>query len=126
MNDIVLTNAKIRYIAEFFGPKWDSIKGEVKLSGKALYNMIAVKRQVLEKAQDIDGVIMALADRFGGEVLQNGSIHFPEDKVSEVNSALQEAMNVEATIQFNPICLKGNDTLPADLMEALFDFIEFE
>lgn len=125
MKEITLTNAKLRYIGSVL-INWDTYKDQIHLGGRSLYALIGIKRLIGEKNADIDSTIRAIADQYQGEVRMDGSVKFPDDKLSEVNDVLQEAMNTEVGVTYLPININETDSLPPELMEVLFDFIEIE
>lgn len=126
MKEITLTNAQIRAMADTIVGKWDSFKGEIKLSGRQVYNLITIKRRIIELTQSINDSMVTIAERFNGDIHQDGSISFADDVTKQVNQEIVDVMNTEISISFNPVAVSEDDNLPVDLVEALFEFIEFE
>lgn len=126
MKELTMTNAQIRAMADVVVGKWSDFKGEIKLTGRQTYNLVTIKRKITELTSDINDSMMTIAERFNGDVHQDGSISFPEDVTTQVNKEIIDVMNTEVTISFNPIAISEDDNLPVDLMESLFEFIEFE
>lgn len=124
MNTITMKNGDIRQISFTLESSWDSMKGAIKVSGKALYSIIAIKRKLSELANVITESFLVIGQNHGGEVQPDGSLKIPDENIPEVNNLLTEIAMEEQTVEFKPIVLGENDDIPAGLMELLFDFIE--
>lgn len=105
---------------------WESQISNIQLSGKALYNLIGIKRELEQCVLKIQETVSTLAKNVGGEPQDNGSFKIPEDKVDELNTQLQEFNEEKVEIQYSPVKVGEKDNLPPIFMDALFDFIEID
>lgn len=121
-----LTTAEAREIGGNLFSNWESNKGDIKLSGKALFNLIGLKKVMQEKLTTIEETLGMIASQHGGEPQQNGAIVIPEDRRADAGKALMEFGNEQIEIQYNEIVLKEVDSLPVAILEAVYDFVKFE
>lgn len=119
-----LTMGEARVMATDFLNNWESEKNKMQLSGPAMYNLIAVKKELEKHIVKIQETVSTLASAAGGELQDNGSYRIPEDKVEELNQKLAEFNSETLEIEYSPIKLRENDYLPPVFMDALFNFIE--
>lgn len=124
MATISMKNGDIRQISFTLDSSWDSMKGSIRVSGKTLYSIIALKRKLSDMANVITESFIVVGQNHGGQPQQDGSLKIPDENIPEVNKLLTEIAVEEQTIDFKPIVLNENDDIPAGLMELLFDFIE--
>ena len=120
----VMKNGDVRQISMDLMGSWETLKKEIRLSGTSLYRLLAIKKQLDEKANLVNDTFREVGLGAGGEILGNGQLRIPNEKIEEVNAALTEVANEEVTISYSPIKLREEDSLPPDVMEAFFDFIE--
>lgn len=113
-------------IATIFMNQWEQHKGEVRLSGKSLYSLLAIRKIATEQLQQLQETAFTLAKNAGGTEMQNGGIKVPDDKVDEVNRELNDLQNSDFTLEYTPIVIGDNDNLPIAFMEALYEFIELK
>lgn len=120
-----MKNGDVRQIAYELEGIWNQQKNEIKISGRALYNLIALKKRLQEESTVITESFMVIGQNNGGVLQENGSMKIPDENIAEVNKLLSEVANEEISIEYSPIKLVDSDNLPSELMELLFDFIEF-
>lgn len=113
-------------IADELLSSWDSLKKEIKLGGKSMYSLISLKKEIEKQGQTIAESIIAIGEQYGGAYNDQGRFIIPEENIEKVNSAIAELGQNEVEFQYNPVILSGEDNLPAELMDLLFDFIEFK
>ncbi len=123
METRTMKNGDIRQIAFTLEGHWNEMKVGIRVSGKTMYNLIALKRQLAEKAADITEAFMIIGQNNGGQIQENGSMQIPDENIQEVNKLLTEVANEQQDITYRPIELRDGDDIPADLMDLLFDFI---
>lgn len=121
-----LTTSQVRDIGGTVFTSWEENKNGIKMSGKALYNLIAIKKQLEQKLMVIEETLGTLAAQFGGVTQENGSIKIPSEQRAEANKAFVDMGNEEIEIEYSPIILTNDSVLPVAIYEALFDFISFE
>ena len=56
--------------------------------------------------------------------MQNGGIKIPDEKIDEVNTALEELSKETIEIEYTPIQITGEDKIPVAIMEPLMEFID--
>lgn len=121
-----LTTAEIREIGGKLFSNWEGEKGEIKLTGKSLFNLIGLKKVMQEKLITIEETLGMIATQHGGEPQSNGSIIIPEDKRAEAGKVLTEFGSELVEIEYGEIILKETDSLPVGIFEAVYDFVRFE
>lgn len=126
MNTISMKNGEIRQIAIALEGLWGDIKQNLKVSGKTMYNVIALRRTLTEQAQVIQETFYTIGQNNGGTATEDGGLKIPDENIPEVNRLLNEVANTEQEISYNPIVITDNDEVPADFLELLFDFISME
>lgn len=120
------TTLAARTAAESIVKNWDAAKNSLKLSPKALYHLIQLKKELEIKGQTIADTLMQIFTSHDCKLNdeQTGFI-IPPEKSQEINNALTEFYAEKVVINYEPIVITDNDVIPTDLMEALFDFITF-
>lgn len=124
MNSITMKNGDIRQISFTLDTSWEGLKGDIKVSGKVLYSIIALKRKLTTMANDVTESFLVIGQNHGGEAQPDGSMKIPDEQIEEVNKLLSEVANETQDFEYKPIVLAEGDEIPATLMELLFDFIE--
>lgn len=119
-----MKNGDIRQVAMTLLANWDVLKRDIHLSGTALYRLMAIKKQIDEKANLVNEIFRDIGVAAGGVISGEGQLRIPEDKIEEVNAKLTEVAGEEVIISYSPVVLRDEDSLPPDIMEAFFDFIE--
>lgn len=119
-----MKNGDIRQIAFDLSQRWESSKSNIKLSGKATYALIGLKRKLLSIGDEITEAFGTVGLALGGKVDEMGMLKIPDDKIDEANKQLTEIAVQTQEIEFTPIVLNEEDELPMELMDILYDFIE--
>ena len=122
----MVKNQDILNLGNFFVKNWDSAMKETKLNSRSLYNLIRLKKTILPIAESIQETVIEIAKSHGGEVMETGGVKVPDDKIQETNTAIGEFLEGEDTVHYQTITMSDDDSLSPDLMEVIFDFIEFK
>lgn len=117
--------AEVRGMAETLFGAWENSKNDLKISGRALYNLIGLKKELEKMAIQLQDTITELALQNGGSPMENGAIQIPEDKKDYVNEKLLEFSNEVLEIEYSPVVLREEDSIPPAILEAIFEFVEF-
>lgn len=88
--------------------------------------MLKIKQQIEEKTRLINQAFMAVGERFGGTVNEQGNLQIPQENIPTVNTELESVAAQEDNIEYTPIVLKDEEKLPVEIMEAFLPFIELE
>lgn len=126
MATITMKNGDIRQIGFELNTNWQAIKGELKVSGKAMYAIISLKKRITELTDMVTESFLTVGQNLGGVVQQDGSLKIPDENIEEANKQLTEIALETQEIEYKPIILHEEDSVPTDIMELLFDFIEME
>lgn len=120
-----MTFSDVKLLSDSFANFWAQDKEQISLSGKPLYNLIKLKKELEKKALTIQETIIALGEQFGGSFNEEGRFTIPEDHVQEVNEKIMEMGEQEIEIEYDEIILTEKDNLSPQLMDLLFDFVTF-
>lgn len=121
-----LKNGDIRQISFDLENQWDGLKSQIKVSGKTLYAIISIKKTLSEIGRTVAEAFFTVGQNAGGSDNGDGSMKIPDDKIDEVNTALTEIANTQTDIEYIPIILGENDSVPVEIMDLLFDFISID
>lgn len=121
-----LKNGDIRQISFDLENQWDRLKSQIKVSGKTLYAIISIKKTLSEIGRTVAEAFFTVGQNAGGSDNGDGSMKIPDDKIDEVNTALTEIANTQTDIEYIPIILGENDSVPVEIMDLLFDFISID
>lgn len=121
-----ITTAQVRNICEDLLPNWETERKNIQLSGRDMYSIIKIKKELEKKLGEIQETVATLAEQSGGERQDNGSYKIPPEKIESLNNELAAFSDEEVEIEYTPITIKKDDILPPILMDCLFDFIDME
>lgn len=121
-----ITTAQVRNICEDLLPNWETERKNIQLSGRDMYSIIKIKKELEKKLGEIQETVATLAEQSGGERQDNGSYKIPPEKIESLNNELAAFSDEEVEIEYTPITIKKDDILPPVLMDCLFDFIDME
>lgn len=121
-----ITTAQVRNICEDLLPNWETERKNIQLSGRDMYSIIKIKKELEKKLGEIQETVATLAEQSGGERQDNGSYKIPPEKIESLNNELAAFSDEEVEIEYTPIKIKNDDVLPPVLMDCLFDFIDME
>ena len=121
-----ITTAQVRNICEDLLPNWETERKNIQLSGRDMYSIIKLKKELEKKLGEIQETVATLAEQSGGERQDNGSYKIPPEKIEDLNNELAAFSDEEVEIEYTPIKIKNDDVLPPVLMDCLFDFIDME
>lgn len=119
-----LTTNELQNTANALFAAWEANKNETKLQVVQMYNLIKLKKTLQEEAIKLSETVTTLAEQVGGERLPNGSLKIPDDKIDEVNEALGQLSDETIEIEYTPIQVTNEDSLPIAILEPLMEFIE--
>jgi len=123
----VRTLKEIRDIGFVLLSNWNAERKEIALKGKNLYNLIALKKKIVEESEKIQEGLNVISEQSGGILDQEkGQYKIPQDKVPEVVKKMDEMLAETTEIEYEPIIITEDCSLPIGLMDILFDFIEFQ
>ena len=121
------TMTKVRIIASEMLKAFEESKGSLKLKGKALYNLIGLKKEFEKILEQIQETLVEIAKAHGGTPSEDGKGYsIPEDQQEIVNKKIIEFSEEIITIQYDEIFLSTEDEISASLADAIFDFLKFE
>lgn len=122
-----MTTIKARLIAETFFVSYEESKKDLTVGGRTLFNIIGLKKEFERVYEQIQETIAAIAESHGGTMLENGTgYNIPEDKRQEAFNKIEEFSKEKVEIEYSPITLTEKDSVPVELLEALYDFVVFE
>jgi hypothetical protein len=121
-----ITTAQVRNICEDLLPNWETERKNIQVSGRDMYSIIKIKKELEKKLGEIQETVATLAEQSGGERQDNGSYKIPPEKIEDLNNELAAFSDEEVEIEYTPIKIKNDDVLPPVLMDCLFDFIDME
>lgn len=121
-----MTMGEVRIAGTTLLNNWEAERSNIRLGGRSLYNLIAIKKEFEQQVLKIQETVSTLAQNAGGEAQENGSFRIPEENIDDLNARLQELNDEVIEIEYAPIVMKDSDNLPPIFMDALFDFIEIE
>lgn len=121
-----MKNGDIRQISFDLENQWEGLKSQIKVSGKSLYAIISIKKTLSEIGRTVAEAFFTVGQNAGGSDNGDGSMKIPDDKIDEVNTALTEIANTQTDIEYIPIILGENDSVPVEIMDLLFDFISID
>lgn len=107
---------------QFLMNSWNDLKADIKLKATNMYALITIRKVMQEKAQVIQEAVLEFARSAGG-IEEDGGVRIPDDKVDEVNEQLRELQKQTFNIEYKPITIGSEESLPIDLMDILYDFI---
>lgn len=121
-----ITLNQARAIGDTLFANWESDKASLKVSSITLFRLISLKNTLQTKMAETQEAIAAIAYNCGGEDQPDGTIKVPEERMPEANRALRELGEEVLEIEYSPIILREEDSIPVSLMEALMEFIEIK
>lgn len=101
---------------------WNDLKGDIKLKAVNMYSLLGIRKTMQEKAQLIQESVIEFARSAGG-IEESGGVRVPDDKIEEVNAQLKELQEQTFDLEYKPITITADESLPIDLMDILFEFI---
>lgn len=121
---ITLNQAKT--ISDILFANWENDKSSLKVSSITLFRLISLKNTLQNEMLKTQEAIAAIAYNCGGEDQPDGTIKVPDERMPEANRALRELGDEVLDIEYSPIILREEDSIPVALMEALMEFIEIK
>lgn len=123
MNKRNLKVAELRNLATMLLTEWANHKDSIRLTGKALYNLLGLKRTLERELEIIEETLRGLAVEHHAEPRQDGSLFIPEEYREEANKAFSDFGESDIEISYGEITLREQDNIPLPIFEALYDFV---
>lgn len=123
---IQMPMAELRSRGEILFQNWENDKQDLKINAKQLYRIIKLKALIEEELRKAQTTINTIAEQNGGQLQPEGGYKIPPEKIPTVNAQLADLAAETIDIEYTPIQIKEDDVIPADIMEALFPFIDME
>lgn len=107
---------------------WHRFQENIKLDPKNLYNLIKLKKTILNEVEQMQETLRNFISSIDGVTINaDGTFKIPEDKIVDTNVKLNEMGAIIVEIEYTPIkIISEEQKIPIEVMEALFDFIEVE
>ena len=119
-------NGELREIAMHLSEIWQNNSKEIKLSGKEMLNIVKLKKELIEKGSDIVDAFIEVGVNAGGEPDEKGQLKIPEDKVFEVNRALNDIAFATTEIVYTPVKIDDKAFIPVEILDLFCDLCEIE
>lgn len=120
-----MTVNEVMGIMNILFPAWESRKGEIKIKGKPMFALVGIKKSLEKHAQASQEAFSAIAEQFGGIFnSQMGGYQIPEENQKEAQAAIAEIAKQEVEITYLPIILTGDEDVPVEIIDAIYDFVE--
>lgn len=119
INDLATASLKI-------SNEWDDNIGQTNLSAKSLYNLIGLKRALMNYYEQTQETVKSIMQQFDARPNAQGVLEVPEEKMEEANKKIFEFSRDKTKFDYEPICINEDDVIPPCLLEAIFDFVEFK
>lgn len=116
---------ELRLFADEFFSCWEKYKTSLKLGGKALYNLIGLKKELEKQLMQTQETIITMAEQYGGQPDGKGNYQIPTEHQAEAHKKMNEFAEQEIIVQYSPIVIKESDELNPELLDLLFNYIEF-
>lgn len=116
----------IRPILDDLLGNWMRERNKIVLSVPSMYALIGLKKTLEDKASQIQETITTLAEQAGGTPQQDGTYHIPDDQVMNLNKQLMEVNAQKIDIEYTPIKISKEDSIPPVILDAIYDFVEIE
>ena len=115
-----------RDFAEAFLTSWESEKKEMKLNGKALFNLVGLKKKIENQLMQIQDTILNLVEQHHGIPDGKGNYTIPEEERAVVGEAMNELSGQEVEIDYEPIKIHESDVVSPSFLDIIFDFVVFD
>lgn len=117
---------EFRVFADNFLSTWENDKKDMKLTGRALFNLIGLKKNVEAQLIKTQETLVALAQQNHGEPDGKGNYNIPEDCREQMNKDMNDFAEQEIEIEYEEIKLKDSDNISAEFLDSIYDFVKFE
>lgn len=117
---------EFRVFADNFLSTWENDKKDMKLTGRALFNLIGLKKNVEAQLVKTQETLVALAQQNHGEPDGKGNYNIPEDYRGQMNKDMNDFAEQEIEIEYEEIKLKDSDVVSAEFLDSIYDFVKFE
>lgn len=121
-----ISSEVIMNIYKTFSRVWREESASMRVGIKSLYNIVALKRKIEEKANEIQDTAFSIVAQNGGTYDENGQIHGTDEQLHAINKALKEFSDQKIKIDYEEIKLKEEDIISPLLLETIYDFVCFE
>lgn len=120
-----ITVGQLTSIAPALLRSWDEHKAKINMRGKILFAFIGLKKDLEKRLAEAQETIALIAEQHDGVFKEEiGGFEIPEEKRAACNKAIDEVVKEEIEIAHTPIVLNENEFLPAEILDAIYDFVE--
>lgn len=121
-----ITINELTFVASGLMRVWNSHKASLQMKGKSLFNLVGLKKEFETHLSQSQETVAALAEQHGGIFKQEiGGYEIPLDHQEAANVAITEFSKTNIDINYNPIIIRDEDIVPAELLELIFEYVEF-
>lgn len=124
MNTTTLASGELQQISVTLFQDWEKYKNEIRMTPTGLYKLLALKRNLEGHARTLQETVGMIAEECGGIPNENGGFTIPDDRKDELQKRLNEFAVQEVQVDYNPVLITDGDSLPLELMDILFAFLE--
>lgn len=121
-----ITINKIRLDAGMFLSNWEASKKEIKLPVKPMYALLKLKKSFESELGKVDDFLSFVCDKHDGTRLENGGFQIPEEHRAAALEELEEFGFTEVEFEYTPIQINEDDSIPATILESIFDYVDIE
>lgn len=120
-----ITTQKLMDVGSTLLRTWDEHKSKIQIRGKALFAFISLKKDLEKKLNEVQETIATIAEQHNGVFKPEiGGFEIPPEQRASANKVIDEVLKEEVEIAYTPITLREEDTMPAEVLDAIFDFVE--
>lgn len=117
---------QFRVFADNFLSTWENDKKDMKLTGKALFNLIGLKKNVEAQLMKTQETLVTLAQQNHGEPDGRGNYNIPEEYRENMNKEMNDFAEQDIELEYEEIKLKDSDLISAEFLDYIYDFVKFE
>ncbi len=121
-----MTIDEIEVIYARLNQEWPTAIKDLHLSNKSLYNLISFRKTLENKHFTIQETVATIMRSHGAEENENGGLQVPKDNIADTNKDLMDLAHQSEEISYELIAVREQDSVPATLMDILYDFIVIE
>lgn len=117
---------EVKIIGDSLFANWEATKSDVHISGTSQFRLICLKKTLQTELEKTQETMLSIAHNCGGIEQPDGTVKIPDERIPEANRALREMGEEIIDIEYSPIILRDEDSMPIELMECIADFIEIK
>lgn len=119
-----ITGVEVRKIFNELMENWETNKTQIKMSPKSLYNLVGLKKALETAFVQANETLILMLESNGATQNAQGGYQIPEEKREEVTKMMNELGETKVPIEYNEIKISTEDSIPVDILDALYDFID--